>query len=259
MANVTRPRFHYDWHWQWEYGNGDLGNQGIHQMDIARWGLGETTLGESLTSYGGRYVWNDAGETPNSQVCLHEFADGKRIIFEVRNLETEKLDGAGVGVIFYGSEGKLVIPGPDGGVVYDNDGNEVRKFSGGQETLHYENFIQAVRKRDHTILNADILEGHLSSALCHVGNISYRLGMQVSAEELQKSLGDDVESLATLDRFLAHLADNKQNPQTAKITAGPTLWLSDDETFVGEHSEDANKLLTREYRAPYVVPKTEDL
>lgn len=259
MANVTRPRFHYDWHWQWEYGNGDLGNQGIHQMDIARWGLGETTLGSSVRSYGGRYVWDDAGETPNAQVCIHDYPGGKRIVFEVRNLNTEKLDGAGVGVIFYGSEGKLVIPGPDGGVVYDNDGKEVKKFSGGTDALHYDNFIQAVRKRDHKLLNADILEGHLSSALCHLGNISYRLGLPAVSTELQQSLREDEEALPTLDRFLEHLADNKLNPQTTKITLGPTLTLSDHETFIGQQADEANKLLTREYRAPYVVPKTADL
>lgn len=259
MTTVTRPKFHYDWHWQWEYGNGDLGNQGIHQMDIARWGLQETSLGTSVRSYGGRYRWDDAGETPNAQVCIHEYPGDKRLVFEVRNLETEKLDGAGVGVIFYGDEGKLVIPSANGGIVYDASGKEVKKFSGGEDSLHYENFIQTVRKRDHRLLNADILEGHLSSALCHLGNISYRLGTPVLAEELQKSLGDDQEALSTFDRFLEHLADNKVDPLTTQITWGPKLELTDHETFTGPQAEQADKLLTREYRPPYIVPRTDDL
>jgi predicted dehydrogenase len=259
LTNVVRPKFHYDWHWQWDYGNGDLGNQGIHQMDMARWGLQETTLGTSVRSYGGRFAWNDAGETPNAQVCIHEYPEGKRIVFEVRNMSTEKLDGAGVGVIFYGSEGKLVIPSANGGVVYDKEGKQVKKFSGGEDSLHYENFIQAVRKRDHTILNADILEGHLSSALCHLGNISYRLGIPITSAQLQSSLFYDQEGLQTLDRFLQHLTENKVDPVTTKITRGPTLTLTDHETFTGVRADEANKLLTREYRPPFVVPKTEDL
>lgn len=259
LTNVVRSKFHYDWHWQWDYGNGDLGNQGIHQMDIARWGLQEKTLGNSVRSYGGRFAWNDVGETANAQVCIHEYPAGKRIVFEVRNMPTEKLDGAGVGVIFYGSEGKLVIPSANGGVVYDKDGKELKKFSGGSDPLHYENFIQAVRKRDHTILNADILDGHLSSALCHLGNISYRLGIPATSAQLQKSLGEDKEALQTLDRFLQHLTENKVDPATTKIQLGPTLTLTDHETFTGDRAEEANKMLTREYRPPFVVPKTEDL
>lgn len=259
MSNVTRPKFHYDWHWQWEFGNGDLGNQGIHQMDIARWGLGEMSLGKSVRSYGGRFGYEDAGETANTQVCIHEYPNGKRLVFEVRGLKTEPLDGAGVGVIFYGSEGKLVIGSYSTGVVFDKDGKEVKKFSGGGDADHFANFVEAVRKRDHKILNADILEGHLSSALCHLGNISYRLGTPISSTELQKELGEDKEAQGTLDRFLQHLADNKVDPQSTKITLGPTLALTESETFTGAHAEAANKFLTREYRAPFVVPKTEDL
>lgn len=257
MMNVSRPRFHYDWHWQWEYGNGDLGNQGIHQMDIARWGLREDNLGTSVRSYGGRFGYEDAGETANTQVCIHEFADGKRLVFEVRGLPTEKLDGAGVGVIFYGSKGKMVVPSYSSATVYDNDGKEVNQFSGGGD--HFGNFVEAVRAQDYKLLNADILEGHLSSALCHLGNISYRLGAPMSAKELQTSLGEDQEALPTLDRFLQHLADNKVDLESTKITAGPTLTLTSQETFTGEHADEANKFLTREYRAPFVVPKTEDL
>ncbi len=259
MSNVTRRRFHYDWHWQWAFGNGDLGNQGIHQMDIARWGLNEMNLGKSVQSYGGRFGYEDAGETANTQVCIHQFANDKRLVFEVRGLKTEPLDGASVGVIFYGTEGKLVIGSYAGGVVFDKAGKEVKKFSGGSDSDHFANFVEAVRKRDHKILNADIEQGHLSSALCHLGNISYRLGAPVSSADLQKELGDDQEAQPTLDRFLQHLSDNKVDPQTTKITLGPTLALTDAETFTGPRAEEANKFLTREYRAPFVVPKSEDL
>ncbi|MBS0202491.1 MAG: Gfo/Idh/MocA family oxidoreductase [Planctomycetes bacterium] len=260
MHPLTRPRFHYDWHWQWDYGNGDLGNQGIHQMDIARWGLNEMNLGESIRSYGGRFAYVDAGETANTQVSIHEFQNGKRLVFEVRGLKTEPLMEASVGVIFYGSDGYLVMPSYNGGMVFDKDGKKTEKvFKGGGDSHHFANFVGAVRSRNHEDLNADILQGHLSSALCHVGNISYRLGAPVTAEEISTALTDDKEALETLDRFQQHLLDNKVSPDSTKITLGPKLTLAGTEEFSGTHSAEANKFLTREYRAPFVVPRTEDL
>jgi predicted dehydrogenase len=259
MTTLTRPKFHYDWHWQWAYGNGDLGNQGIHQMDIARWGLGEMDIGNAVLAYGGRFGYEDAGETPNTEVCLHEFTDGKRLIFEVRGLKTDALQDAKVGVIFYGSDGYVVLPSYNGGAAFDKDGKEIKKFGGGGDENHFGNFVKAVRSRNIEDLNADILEGHLSSALCHVGNISYRLGAPVTSQQLtEKFSGDEIYS-ETLDRFLSHLKDNMVDPVTTKITLGPKLTLAGSEVFSGDRAEEANKYLTRDYRAPYVVPKTEDL
>ena len=96
-APLARPKLHYDWHWDWDTGNGDLGNQGIHQMDIARWGLGVEGLGQSVLAYGGRFGYEDAGETANTQVSIHDYGD-KTLVFEVRGLKTPRLLGAGVGV-----------------------------------------------------------------------------------------------------------------------------------------------------------------
>lgn len=259
---LHRQRLHYDWHWIWDYGNGDLGNQGIHQMDIARWGLGEMNLGETVLSYGGRFGYEDAGETANTQICLHQFANGKRLIFEVRGLKTEKYMDAGVGVIFKGANGYMVVPSYSGGVVYDTNLKPTgQKFEGGGDHHHFANFVKAVRSRKSDDLNADILEGHLSSALCHVGNISYRLGTPVPAADLTAKFTakSDADGNETLDRFLQHLKDNQVDPETTKITLGPELRLTSAETFTGERSAEANRMLTREYRPPYVVPKTEDL
>ena len=260
MNPLTRPKLHYDWHWQWDYGNGDLGNQGIHQMDIARWGLNEMNIGESVQSYGGRFGYEDAGETANTQVCIHEFKNAKRLVFEVRGLKTDKLMEASVGVIFYSTDGYLVMPSYNGGMIFDKDGKKTDKvFSGGGDSHHFANFVQAVRSRKHEELNADILDGHLSSALCHVGNISYRLGAPKSATEIATSLAGDKEALETLDRFQQHLLENKVSPDSTKITLGPKLTLAGTEEFSGPRAVEANKFLTREYRAPYVVPRTEDL
>src|SRR4030095_11961223 len=103
-ADVPRTKFHYDWHWQWDYGNGDLGNQGVHEMDKARWGLGKTALPKWAFALGGRFGYEDDGETANTQICFFDYGDCE-LIFEVRGLETQPLKGAKVGNIFYGSQG----------------------------------------------------------------------------------------------------------------------------------------------------------
>lgn len=250
IRSLSRRNLHYDWHWVWTYGNGDLGNQGIHEMDIARWGLGVDNVGNSVVSYGGRLGYLDAGETANTQVSIHDYGD-KMLVFEVRGLKTEKFKGADVGNIFYGSKGYLVIDGYSSGVAFDPDGKEIKKFSGGGD--HYGNFLDAVRSRKVEELNADILEGHLSSALCHLANISYRLGEQVSVEEVKARLGDNAECQETFDRFVQHLNDNKVNLEETPLSFGLKLAINPQtESFVNNSQADA--MLTREYRAPFVVP-----
>lgn len=253
LGPVTRPQFHYDWHWQWDFGNGDLGNQGIHQMDLARWGLGVNTLCRSVFSYGGRFGYEDAGETANTQVVVHDYGDTS-LVFEVRGLETPGLKGASVGVIFEGTDGYVVITSYDGGAAFDLSGNQVREFRGGAD--HYSNFLDAVRSRQWSDLNADIEEGHFSSALCHLGNISYRLGEEMSVEQAKARIADvpSTDSMAeTFDRTLAHLVDNKLDPAALQMRVGPVLAFdAQKETFVDRPDADAH--LTREYRAPFVVP-----
>ncbi|MBA4032415.1 MAG: gfo/Idh/MocA family oxidoreductase [Planctomyces sp.] len=258
LAPVTRKQFHYDWHWQWDYGNGDLGNQGIHQMDIARWALNENSIGDSVMSYGGRFGYEDAGETANTQVCFHGFGD-KRLIFEVRGLKTDAYMGAKVGVIVYGSEADMVIPSYSSATVFSKDGKEIKQFKGGGDQNHYNNFIEAFKARDMSKLNAEILEGHLSSALCHVGNISYRLGSLKSLEGLEAQLAGDAEGLETTKRFAEHLKANNVDLSGDKIQVGPSLKILPNETFTGPWSEEANALLTRDYRAPFLLPTTENL
>jgi predicted dehydrogenase len=255
MLPVTRPQFHYDWHWIWEYGNGDLGNQGIHQMDIARWGLGINELCKSTFSYGGRLGYEDAGETANTQVIVHDFGD-KSLVFEVHGLSTEKYKGAGVGVIFECTDGYAVSPSYDGGTIFDKNGNKITEFKEGDDKYHFSNFLAAVRSRKLTDLNADIEEGHLSSALCHLGNISYRLGSPQSAEETAKTVADlktNDDTKDTLERTLAHLKLNGVDMSKTKLQVGPVLPFDPKtETFPG--NDKANAMLTREYRAPYIVP-----
>jgi hypothetical protein len=252
---VTRPKFHYDWHWIWAYGNGDLGNQGIHQMDLARWCLGVNELCKATFSYGGRLSYEDAGETANTQVVVHDYGN-KTLVFEVRGLKTEHYKGAGVGLIVEGTDGYAVSPRYEGGAIFDKDGNKVTEFFDGDDKFHFANFISAVRSRKLTDLNADVEEGHLSSALCHLGNISYRLGSDMTPQELDKSLANfktTDNAKDTLERTLAHLKDNGVDMSATKLRVGPVLPFDPkSETFVG--NEKANAMLTREYRKPFVVP-----
>jgi len=225
----NRNRFHYNWHWNWDYGNGDMGNQGVHEMDIARWGLG-VTLPTKICAMGGHFLFNDDQQTPNVLMALFEFpnpegaADKKKILqFEVRgwitNREgfTEGIKGGSdaymvsdrnnIGNLFYGSKGYMTKnvkewktylgekcePGPSG----SGAGN------------HYEVFVNAIRNGDPKTFNKSIEEGFYTCALVHLGNISYRLG---------RSLQFD--------------------PKTMRFP----------------HDEEANQMLTRAYRAPFIVP-----
>ncbi len=252
MLPLTRPKLHYDWHWQFPYGNGDLGNQGIHQMDICRWGLGVNDIGYEVLSYGGRYGYEDAGDTANTQVTIHTYGD-KTLVFEVRGLETAALRGSKIGVIFYGSDGYFVSPNYNGGTAYDRHGEVVKTFKDGNDSHHFSNFIKAVRSRKVEDLNADILQGHLSSALCHLGNVSYRLGTKVSADAARERLKGNSEHMETFDRFSKHLQDNNVDINGAVIGLGQHLKIDPKtETFVG--APEADRMLTREYRAPFVVP-----
>ncbi len=252
---------HYDWHWTWEYGNGDLGNQGIHQMDIARWGLNKAGLANSVASVGGRFGYVDDGETANTQICAFDYGDAE-LIFEVRGLPTKNHMGAGVGVIFHGSDGYVVMPNYESGIVYDKDRKEVKRFTTPKEVkegIHFANFVKAVRahKSDRarkSDLNADILEGHLSSALCHLGNISYRLGETQPFAVKTKSFGDDKDAYEALERMQTHLKDNKVPLDSTNYRVGRKLAVDTKaETFVNDH--EADRMLTREPRKPFVMPE----
>jgi predicted dehydrogenase len=261
MKPLTRKKLHYDWHWVWDTGNGDLGNQGIHQMDIARWGLGVDDIGTSVISYGGRFGYEDAGETANTQVSIHEYPGGKRLVFEVRGLQTPKLQNVSVGVIFYGTDGTMVIPSYSGGVAFDRKGHEIAKFKGGDDRYHFGNFVEAVLSSEPKKLNADILEGHRSSALCHLGNISYRLSETLTGDEVNERLATDKEGMETYQRVSEHLAANMVNVQHNRIVRfGRKLVINpQSESFVGPLVSDANGMLTRDYRKPFVVPSENEV
>jgi predicted dehydrogenase len=248
---------HYNWHWFWAFGNGDIGNQGVHQMDIARWAIADATLPRSVVTVGGRFGYTDQGETPNSEISLMDFGDTK-LIFEVRGLRSTNYRGQGVGNVFHLEEG--VIAGhrfyPKGGTASEAiPQQQATRGPGG--TNHFANFIAAVRNRRVADLNADIEDGHYSSALCHLANISYRLGANAAFNPRTRAFGDNRDAFETLERMEAHLSGAPHNLRLAdlQLKVGPRLTFdARAEAFTGENVAEANRLLTRQYRAGFVVP-----
>lgn len=214
-------RFHYNWHWYWDYGNGDTGNQGPHQFDVARWGLNKHEHPVRVHSLGGYFAFDSMQETPNTQVSTFEYADGTLLEFETRGLYTNAEDGIKIGNLFYGTEGWMHLngstwktylgrknePGPSrSGEDQADPGN----LAGTGHEPHFHNFIQAVRSRNVLDLHCDVEEGHRSTALPHLANVSYRLKRELRFDSYSERFIDD---------------------------------------------EQADGYLTRNYRHPYVVPK----
>ena len=214
----TRNRFHYNWHWLWDYGNGDIGNQGVHQLDMARWGLG-VRYPTKVSAIGGHFMFDDDQETPNDLCVSFEFNEGgakKLLVFEVRHWVTNHEAGIGagdtntVGTIFYGSKGYLTVWSEDEGKSFSFLGKEQKpgpavSYPGD----HFGNFIDVVRSRKEADLNAPIEEGAISTTLVHLANISYRLGRTLHFDAASYSCTGD---------------------------------------------EEANRMFKRNYRKPFVVP-----
>jgi predicted dehydrogenase len=219
----NKNRFHYNWHWFWDYGSGDMGNQGAHQFDIARWGLSKHEHPVTVQSEGNYFQWDSDQETPNTQTAVFKYADGKILQFEVRGLYTNDEDGMYIGNLFFGTEGWMHLdvdakwstyfgrenePGPRGEAVEEDTDPMDLAGAGGEN--HFENFITALRSGTREDLTCEIEDGHMSTALPHMANIAYRCGRTLRFD-------------------------------------------GDKERFVGDR--DANALLTRHYRKPFVVPK----
>jgi len=211
VTQFSRKYHPYNWHWHWAFGNGDLGNQGVHELDMSLWGLGEQMPSE-VTAMGGKFLWDDDKETPEVMTANYLFPSGKMLEVEVRHWCSNYEDEVSVGNIFYGSTGVVLVDGYNRYKIIKGGVNDIRQAGewvekGGD---HFGNFISAVRSRKNEELHGPIETAHYSSAIAHLGNASYRLG---------RRLKFDVKT----------------------------------EQFVND--AEADQLITREYRAPYVVPK----
>jgi predicted dehydrogenase len=216
----NRNRFHYNWHWNWDYGNGDMGNQGVHEMDIARWGL-NVKLPHKITTVGGHFMFRDAQNTPNSSMTMFEFpnpegkGDKKKILqFEVRHWITNKeglsrpvednnntyMTSASnnIGNLFYGSKGYMSKNLNDWQVYMGRD--LIPADSGNGIGNHYENFISAIRANDQSLAKADIEDGFYSCALIHLGNIACQLGRSLEFDPASMKFRNDTEANELLTR-----------------------------------------------------------
>jgi predicted dehydrogenase len=262
LVPPKRKRLHYDWHWVHVTGNGDVGNQGIHQMDVARWFLGEKGLPRRTLSIGGRLGYVDDGDTPNTQVVVHDYATAP-LIFEVRGLPAkagaggrdamDKYRGVGVGNVIDCEGGSVVTTNYFTATAYDKSGKVVKEFKGADR--HMQNFIDVVRSRKVAQLHGPVEEGHVSSALCHLGNISHVLGQATAPGALQEKIRGDAGLAEATGRMIEHLAANGVDLAKSPLTRGVPLTVdAAKERFKGEFAAQANPLLTRKYRAPFVVP-----
>lgn len=214
MRPFSENLVHYNWHWHWNYGNGDVGNQGIHETDLCMWGLDVDSLPERVTSMGGKFLWDDCKEVPEILTSIYHYPKQKKIIqFEVRNWCTNQEDGVGVGNIFYGDKGYMVVKGYGTYETFlgkDREKGPARSEKG-ELTLHFQNWFEAIRARDMSMQHGPVQTGHLASSLAHLGNISYRLGLQLEFDPIA-------------------------------------------ERFIGHGENEANAMLSRDYRAPYLLP-----
>jgi predicted dehydrogenase len=272
-----RLRFHYDWHWLNAYGNGDVGNQGIHQMDVARWFLGDPGLPRHTLSIGGRLGYDDDGETPNTQLVVHDYVEAP-LIFEVRGLPAtydptegqvgevgadaagamamtmDRFRGVSIGNVIECEGGSVVTAEYFKATAYDREGKVLREFAGKDRLM--QNFIDVVRSRKTADLYGQINEGRLSSALCHLGEISHALGRALPPDETRERIKGDAALTEAYGRMAAHLDANRIDLAKTPATLGAPLTVDPAaERLTGANAAAANALLTRQYRAPYTVPQ----
>src|SRR4051794_39943390 len=232
---LLRKQLHYDWHWFWDTGNGEIGNNGIHVIDVCRWALGQDQPPPRAMSIGGRFGFHDCGETANTQVALLDYRPAP-LICEIRNVGVAKgADPMGTfrnrskGVVI-DCEGGYFAGDASGGAFFDRQGKKIRDIADGDsakamETAHLSSFVTAVRSRQAGDLAADALQGHLSASCCHMANISHRIGKQAPFETIHSSLIDNGESADAFDRCREALQKNGVDLDETPATLGPWVTL----------------------------------
>jgi hypothetical protein len=260
LVPLRRKNLHYDWHWFWDTGTGEVGNLGAHNVDESRWMIDQQAVATRAISIGGRVGMNDDGQTPNTQITFFDY-EPVPIIYEVRGLRrrktlraTDHFVGTNFGMIVY-CEGGYFAGGRGGGWVYDQNGKKIKQFPGDGGYDHQANFIRAMRSRKVSDLRADVLEGHRSATLCHMANISYRLGRKESVETIRQIAAKNDILADAFERCVKHLKANEVDLQNDPLTIGPALTFDQKrEEFTGEFGKLANMFLRRNYREPFIVP-----
>jgi predicted dehydrogenase len=271
MTPLPRRELHYDWHWQWHTGNGELGNNGPHQLDYCRWALGKENLPQKVVSFGGRFGYVDDGNVPNTQVAWYD-CDGIPVIYDSRALGEQagidNMDGfkgytatgkpihhpfkgsANCSIYIFCENGYLT-----GDSIYDNDGVLVKRFDEPRVGPQF-NFIKALKSGKREDLKTDILEGHLSAVISHIGNISYQTGRRTTLEALRTTVGEYRYLDGVLAGFEEHLRLNGLDPAKEELYLGQALTFdSQTEQFTGPQAAFANLFLKDNYRPPFVIPE----
>jgi len=260
LMPLMRTNLHYDWHWFWDTGTGEVGNLGAHNLDESRWMIGQKDIAPGVITIGGRVGMDDDGQTPNTQISYFDYEPAP-MIYEVRGLRRrrdlragEHFKGTNFGMVIH-CEGGYFAGGRGGGWAYDKDGKRIKQFPGDGGIGHQANFIKAVRSRKVGDLRADVLEGHVSAALCHMANISYRIGRTEPAEKIAEAVAANSHLTEAFERCVEHLRANEVDLGREPLTIGPALTFDkESEQFTGQFSEFANMFLRRNYREPFVVP-----
>ncbi len=271
LTPLMRTNLHYDWHWCWPTGTGEMGNLGGHVLDDCRWTTGVASMAPRIVSLGGRFGYDDDGQTPNTIISLFDY-DAFPIIYEIRALpraKSEKVDtyqgitsrgmdryrGINFGMIIQCEHGYF-SGGRGGGWTYDNDGKKIKQFAGDGGGGHMTNFLNTMRSRRVSDLKADVLEGHITASMIHSADISYRLAQREPVEQVKKKVQGNDLLAESFDRLLKHLQANEIDLSKNPLAIGPMLNFDiESEKFVGKDSYDANMFLSRNYRPPFVVPE----
>jgi predicted dehydrogenase len=259
---LLRKQLHYDWHWFWPAGNGEMGNNGSHFVDICRWALGQEQPPPRVVSLGGRFAWQDDGQTPNTQIAVFDYRPAP-LICEIRNLRATpdvEIGGKPRRGIVIECEGGCFMGDIADGAFFDRKGKKIKDFRGQKlhelEATHMTNFVDAMRSRKAGSLYAEALVGHVSATCCHMANISYRLGKRAAPEALQEAIQPHAELAEVFQRCRDHLRVNGLDLTKEQAVLGPWLtWDARGEHFVGSNAVEANALCRREYRKPFVVPE----
>ena len=260
---LRRQQLHYDWHWVWSTGSGEMGNNGVHHIDLCRWAMKLDTSAPRVMSLGGRFGFDDDGETPNTHVALLDY-QSTPIYCEVRGLPEKKgskvMDSflnTRLGVVLH-CEGGYFTGAHLSGAAFDTQGKKIREFGPtsweAMDSGHLSNFVAATRSRKVADLNADVLKGHLSAACCHLVNISHRLGQTAAPSAVRERTKVDPVLSDAVSRYYEHLRANEIDFAKNEIL-GPALSFDAKlERFTGEFADQANSLLQRAYRIPFTVP-----
>jgi predicted dehydrogenase len=267
---------HYDWHWFWNYGGGDLCNQAIHEIDIARWFLGTHEVAPEVVSVGGRFGYVDCAETPNTFISIHNYAAAP-LITEVYGLTADgKMNGPmnkfgkfkkapDIGIVVECENGTIVVPDYNSAQAYDTKGEQIKSYGKAVEQVdltggasgHHANWVACIRKGSSEGIHAPVRECHLSTALVHSANISFRLGAKKSSGEIAEAVKANAGLAEAYGRMKDHLGVNGVNLDETKAVLGvPLTQDTKTELFTGANAEAANRDLVakREGRAGFKIP-----